>query len=337
MHLTMTTAAACARFMAKTLTSQDAFDRQAQPTMYFIGVTTGQSSSRKMFPLWANLLGLDDAQLIGVDLPINAPQEAYRRVVEHIKDDPLSLGALITTHKINTLAASSDLFDELSADAEVGKEISCIYKRNGKLLGHAVDPEATGEAMLRFVPESHWANTDAAIMCLGAGGSAVALVTNLLSAQSAQERPQQVVIVNRSEKKLDNMRQLLGRLPDSDVQFRLIQNSDPAVNDSLMTQLPAGSMVINATGMGKDIPGSPITDQGLFPEQGIAWELNYRGELDFLHQAKRQEEQRSLTIEDGWNLFVIGWAMVIEYVFDVNISNEQFMKLSDAAISIRGL
>ena len=54
--------------------------------------------------------------------------------------------------------------------------------------------------------------------------------------------------------------------------------------------LPPASLVINATGMGKDLPGSPITDRGLFPMRGIAWELNYRGELQFLHQALAQRE-----------------------------------------------
>ena len=30
-----------------------------RPTMYFVGVTTGQSSIMKMFPIWAKELGLD--------------------------------------------------------------------------------------------------------------------------------------------------------------------------------------------------------------------------------------------------------------------------------------
>lgn len=316
--------------MAETLAPQN------QPSMYFIGVTTGKSSSRKMFPLWAHVLGLKDAQLIGIDLPIDAPPDAYRRVVAHIKNDPLSLGALVTTHKINTLRTSKDLFDKLSPEAAVGQEVSCIYKRDGKLIGHAVDPRAMQQAMQRFLPKGHWATTNAAIMCLGAGGSAVALVTHLLSDLASDEQPKQVVIVNRSQKKLGNMREVLKRLPEAGVQFDLVQNSDPQVNDEIMQQLPSGSMVINATGMGKDIPGSPITDAGLFPERGIAWELNYRGELDFLQQAKRQAAHRHLTVEDGWDLFIIGWAMVISHVFDINMTDEQLVKLNDAAYSIRG-
>ena len=43
-----------------------------RPTMYFVGVTTGQSSIMKMFPIWAKELGLD-AEIKGIDLPIHAP------------------------------------------------------------------------------------------------------------------------------------------------------------------------------------------------------------------------------------------------------------------------
>ncbi len=77
--------------------------RQNIPTMYFIGVTTGQSSIMRLFPLWAELLGLKHAQLVGVDLPLHAAPEQYRQVVAQIKNDPLSLGALVTTHKIDLL------------------------------------------------------------------------------------------------------------------------------------------------------------------------------------------------------------------------------------------
>ena len=60
-----------------------------------------------------------------------------------------------------------------------------------------------------------------------------------------------------------------------------------------MAQMKPYSVVINATGMGKDTPGSPVTWEGKFPENSVAWEFNYRGELDFLHQALAQKEERN--------------------------------------------
>ena len=73
------------------------------PTFYFIGVTTGQSSSRRVFPLWMEALGRPDVTLAGIDLEIHAAPERYRQVVTDIKREPLALGALVTTHKIDLL------------------------------------------------------------------------------------------------------------------------------------------------------------------------------------------------------------------------------------------
>ncbi|HEX7265379.1 MAG TPA: shikimate dehydrogenase, partial [Candidatus Dormibacteraeota bacterium] len=110
-----------------------------------------------------------------------------------------------------------------------------------------------------------------------------------------------------------------------------IENTDPRVNDRLVRDLPAGSMVINATGMGKDSPGSPITDAVEFPEGGLAWELNYRGELQFLRQALAQRERRRLHVQDGWRYFIHGWAVVMEEVFERTIDGAQLSRL--AAVS----
>lgn len=306
---------------------------QPVPTIYFFGVTTSKSSSRKMFPLWAQILGLGDAQLVGVDLPINAPAEQYRAAVQQIKNDPLSLGALVTTHKINVLNAARDLFDDLTPDAVLCSEVSCIYKRDGKLIGHAVDPHTSALSMRQFIAPDYWQQTRADILCLGAGGSAVAIVTHFLT--HAQDRPRKFVLVNRSAGKLDFLRELVAKPPPSGIDFEYVQNTDPARNDILMADLPPASMVINATGMGKDTPGSPITVSGLFPQNGIAWELNYRGELDFLHQAERQKDVRHLHVEDGWYYFLVGWSEIVGTIFDVAISPEKFDLLAKAAKSIR--
>ncbi|MGE5223311.1 MAG: shikimate dehydrogenase, partial [Omnitrophica WOR_2 bacterium] len=106
-------------------------------------------------------------------------------------------------------------------------------------------------------------------------------------------------------------------------------------NDRIMESMPEGSVVINATGMGKDSPGSPVTWQGQFPRNGLAWEFNYRGELDFLHQALAQKESRNLQVEDGWLYFVHGWAQVVVEVLHVELTPDLFQRLSAAAETIR--
>lgn len=101
------------------------------PTMYFIGVTTTKSSIMTLFPEWAKALGLKDVVLKGIDLEIHADPAEYRKVVEFIKNDELSLGALVTTHKIDLYEAAKDLFDFLDPYAQMFGELSSISKRGG--------------------------------------------------------------------------------------------------------------------------------------------------------------------------------------------------------------
>jgi shikimate 5-dehydrogenase len=88
---------------------------------------------------------------------------------------------------------------------------------------------------------------------------------------------------------------------------------------------------VNATGMGKDRPGSPISEAGVFPLEGLVWEFNYRGSLEFLDQAKRQQPSRRLRIEDGWRYFIYGWSQVIADVFDIEMPADRTAQLSTIA------
>jgi shikimate 5-dehydrogenase len=172
-------------------------------------------------------------------------------------------------------------------------------------------------------------------LCFGAGGSAVAIALHLINKTDPGDRPKRLVVVNRSQGRLDHLQAMVNRL-DTDIAFEYILNNDPRRNDELMAQMPEGSIIINATGMGKDTPGSPITNDGLFPVNSIAWELNYRGELDFMHQALAQPERRSVRVEDGWVYFVHGWTQVIAQVYHVEIDGALFERLKTLADSIRG-
>lgn len=147
----------------------------AVPTMYFVGVTTGESSIRRVFPGWADALGLGPVRLEGIDLPLHAPTEDYRRVVDFIRRDPFSLGALVTTHKLDLFAACHDMFDEIDPLATLMNETSCLSKRDGRLVCHAKDPISCGMAIEAILPPEHFARTGAEALILGAGGSAIAI------------------------------------------------------------------------------------------------------------------------------------------------------------------
>ena len=118
--------------------------RRATPTMYFVGVSTGQSSIRRVFPVWMKELGRPEVVLEGIDHRIHDEPEGYRRTVAQIKEDPLSLGGLVTTHKIDLYEAARDLFDYLDPYAQTLGEVSSISKRDGLLQGHAKDPISAG-------------------------------------------------------------------------------------------------------------------------------------------------------------------------------------------------
>jgi shikimate 5-dehydrogenase len=302
----------------------------------FVGVTASQSSINQVFPAWVDELGLDGVRLAPVDLPLDTPAARYREVVREIAADPRHHGALVTSHKVRLYQAASDLFDELDQLAQLTGEVSCISKRDGRLRGHAKDPITAGRSLAEFVPDGHFAG-QAEVLCIGAGGSGLAISLHLATRPGAAGMPRRITLVNRGEQRLEECRAVHGRLDGSRPrpEFAYVANDDPRVNDALMAQLPPGSLVINATGLGKDLPGSPVTDAGRFPERGLVWEINYRGELDFLHQARKQETERKLVIEDGWRYFVHGWSEVIAEAFDLELADARIERLSAVAADVR--
>lgn len=290
----------------------------AQRTMYFIGVTTGKSSIMKVFPAWSDHLGLG-AVMRGIDFPPNADPAHYREAVSFIKADPLSLGALVTTHKVNLLKASRDLFDDLDPYAKTLHEVSSISKHGNRLIGHAKDPITAGASFEAIVPSGHWKRTGGHLCILGSGGSSLALSLYLHNkAKSGGDVPARIIVTARREASLSEMKTVHADIGFAiPVEYRLAPSHAEA--DAIVAELPAGSMVVNATGLGKDGPGSPLSDAVRFPENGLVWEFNYRGELVFLDQARAQAVSRNLTVEDGWVYFIHGWTRVIAEVFAIDI------------------
>ncbi|MCS4274966.1 shikimate 5-dehydrogenase [Mycetocola sp. BIGb0189] len=306
------------------------------PTMYFIGVTTGSSSIRQVFPLWAAELGLGDAVLVGIDLPLHAPAEQYRRVVEFIKNDPLSRGALVTTHKLDLFAAARDLFDEEDPLATLMNEISSISKRDGRLIAHAKDPISSGLALDALLSPAHLTRYNPDVFVIGAGGSAIA-ISWYLSRSERAAHPREIIVANRSQQRLDDLAEVLAS-SDPRVPVTVRLTPKPELSDAIVADLPAGSVIINATGLGKDAPGSPLTNAVVFPQDAIVWDLNYRGDLIFLDQARAQDPALNVTVVDGWVYFLHGWTQVIAEVFDVTIptSGPSFDELSRLASSTKG-
>ncbi|MCL2465151.1 MAG: shikimate dehydrogenase, partial [Micrococcales bacterium] len=161
----------------------------------------------------------------------------------------------------------------------------------------------------------YWAGNGAEVFLLGAGGSAIAISWYLTRPERGADRPSRIVVANRSTPRLDALAAVHAGL-GTDIAIECCHTPDPRDSDAILATLKPGSLVVNATGLGKDAPGSPLTDAGVFPPHAVAWDLNYRGDLIFLDQARAAA---GVQVEDGWIYFLHGWQRVVAEVFHVEI------------------
>jgi shikimate dehydrogenase len=294
----------------------------------FIGVTTAGSSIMRIWPRWREVLGLgSDVELVGRDIAVGAPPEAYRQAVRELIDDPAAVGALVTTHKIGVYQQGRDLLAGVDELAELCGEVSCLANRDGGLYGSAKDPVAAGRTLEGLLSPGHFRDGGGHVLCMGAGGSGTAIALYLLVRRPGGDHPERLVVTDRSPERLERLGAILGRVDHG----ATVELAGADRHEQVLGELPARSLVVNATGMGKDVDGSPLGDAARFPEQAVVWELNYRGELDFLQQARAQTSDRGLTVEDGWTYFINGWSSVTEEVFRRPISDEDLRVLAAEA------
>jgi shikimate dehydrogenase len=294
----------------------------------FIGVTTGSSSIVRIFPRWREVLELGaDVELVGRDIPIGASPDAYRRAVAELRDDPGAVGALVTTHKIGIYQQGRELFAGVDDLAELCGEVSCLAKRDGELYGWAKDPVAAGRTLEGLLAPDHFRDGGGHVLCMGAGGSGTAIAVYLLARRPEGDHPARLVVTDRSPERLERLEATLASV-DHSTEVGL---AGADRHEQLLESLPPRSLVVNATGMGKDIEGSPLDDGARFPRDAVVWELNYRGELDFLQQARAQAADGGLTVEDGWIYFINGWSAVMEEVFQRPISETDLRVLAAEA------
>ncbi|HEY5820387.1 MAG TPA: hypothetical protein VIT20_00335 [Propionibacteriaceae bacterium] len=301
-------------------------------SMGFVGVSTGGSSIRAVFPQWADALGLPTRTLVGHDVPLDSAPQVYRDVVTMIRDDPQQRGALVTTHKMAVHAAAADLFDDLDELAQTFGEVSCIAKRGDRLFGSAKDPVTARLAVEEFLAADHFGRTGGEALILGSGGAGTAL-SHQLGVRS--DRPSRITCTALTQEPLDHARAVHERAGLPSGLVRYVVTDGPDDGDALVRDLPPSSLVVNATGMGKDRPGSPLADTTSFPHDAVVWEFNYRGSLEFWHQAQAQAEARGLRVEDGWRYFVHGWSQAVAEVFDIPMPPETVDELGRIAARLR--
>ena len=164
-------------------------------------------------------------------------------------------------------------------------------------------------------------------LVLGAGGAGAALTWCLAE---RDDRPRRIVVTDPSPARREHLAAVHERRGTPVELLQLEEATDERVA-ALVAELPAGSLVVNASGLGKDRPGSPLPSDLHFPENAFVWEFNYRGTLEFLQQAREQQEARGLTVVDGWRYFIHGWTQVIGEVFDIAMTPELVDRLAAQA------
>jgi shikimate 5-dehydrogenase len=190
------------------------------------------------------------------------------------------------------------LFLDFNADGELLHEAGCILRRSEGLHGMAVDT-VTCALPIQALTSGQRIQTD--VLIFGGGGAGRALAVHLRRHHS----PSRLVVTDVSPQRLREAAAIVS-----------VESAPAEANDSLIGSLSPGALIINATGLGKDLPGSPISERARFPVNAIAWDLNYRGDLMFLNYARAQD----VRCEDGWVYFISGWLHIMAGVFDVTLT-----------------
>jgi shikimate dehydrogenase len=281
------------------------------PTMVFVGVTTGKSFVHRVFPRWLDRMGAN-GKLFGLDLKLGADSNTYRDTLIALKRTRNCLGALITSHKTGVFEAGQDVFDSVGESAGILREAGVVFWREGKFCCEATDPFSVHEAVKQILTVAGLKRRREVII-LGAGGAGLALAYALL--RSNEFAPERLILTDISNERIVACEHILA--PHARSVVVEVKNAIEVSTDAIVANAARDSLIVNATGMGKDIPGSPVSDRCNFPQRACVWDFNYRGERGFLRTADRQKGSRKLEVVDGWYYFICGWFEAMTRVFDV--------------------
>jgi len=267
--------------------------------------------------MWRSVLPVP-CEIRGIDIPLEVEDDVYLRFLDDLARDERTVGAVITSHKVRLFSTGRSHFAVLDPLALACEEVNAIRCTPDGLYGWARDPVSVGRVVDRI-----WPGSRGTVACLGAGGTAVALARHLFTTRA----PARFICADPDRNALERLARVAGCPVD--------QHVGVGPWDDLIEAVPPGSLIVNATGMGKDRPGSPITGWTRFPPHAVVWELNYRGELEFLHQARAQAKSTGLEVHDGWQLFCQGWAAALGPVLDLADDDQLGDRFALSAGSLR--
>lgn len=294
-------------------------DYRGPSLVLFIGISTAGSRVHAVFPRWSQLF-CPGAILRGADLPADASPAKFRELVSAMAANPCVLGAVVTSHKLRLFGACADLIDDAEPLVGLTHEINGLDTRDG-VRAFARDPQSL-DVVLDEIGATGGTPVPRPMLCIGSGGSAIALMLamRLDVARTLRTRQPQLrtgkaarghlAIVGRRKESLEEVRAVQRRCGISGDSVDLLVARDQHAAAQHVISAQPGTVVINATGLGKTGPGSPLPEETAFPPSAVAWDFNYRGPLTFLHDARRA----GVATEDGWDYFVAGWSAALAAV-----------------------
>ena len=305
----------------------------------FLGISTAGSLVHQTFPGWSELF-CPGAVIRGTDLPESASPAGFRELLTAMTANPSVLGAVVTSHKLRLFNACHDLVDDAEPLVALTREISGLDTRDG-VRAYARDPQSL-DVILDGIGGPR-GPVPRPVLCIGAGGSAIALMLAMrldIAGTLAARRPVlrtgpaargHLAIVGRDQGSLGNVAAVRDRcgIPGDGVSFLLAPDRDAAARCA--GAAPPGTVIINATGLGKTGPGSPLPDTAAFPPGAVAWDFNYRGPLTFLSQARHA----GVATEDGWDYFVAGWSAALAAITGQDLTPDLLSRAARSARTAR--
>lgn len=299
--------------------------------LLFLGVSTAHSNIQRLFDPWARCLERN-LTLVTHDLPLRSPPQEYREFVTRIRNGGRRIcGALVTSHKAAVYGAARDLFDRVSrASVRLG-EIGMVYWDNDGLIGDANDAISSREAGRSLLLSSDaWSRGSREALILGGGGAGLALADTL--AVETDIGCCRVIITESDPARAASVREIVDGWANC-IPIEVVIASGPS--DNLVSSMGEGCLIANATGLGKDSPGSPITALTEFPRYAHLWEFNYRfveqPTPNFLEIGEARKREFGLTVWDGWEYFVWGWLVVMATAVGLTAHEyfERFRQIAD--------
>lgn len=285
----------------------------------FLGVSTKKSLVNVAFPRWMDVLDCD-VTLETFDLPLGAGKESYVEFCKGLRSSHC-VGALVTSHKTEIFEQCFEFFLRISSKASRLREISAIRRSDldGELYGHNTDVEGALRSLVFLTNKNpSWLGGDRNIVILGAGGACVSL---LRCAQEHVIEFGSIFVTEKNERRVCEVNEIFDEVG---LLARVVRTD---VADDVIAKSGQAPLVINATGVGKDLPGKLVNDISCFPVRSTFWDLNYRGERELFHELKRLSDRKEFIVEDGWKFFVDGWINNIKYVLDISISDNKLVEL----------